>query len=41
MVVLADDGVVIVLEGPLTCVHAPVPALGVLPAMVTVLEQVD
>jgi hypothetical protein len=41
MVVLAEDGVVIVLDGPLTCVQVPVPIPGVLPAIVTVLAQVD
>ena len=41
MLVFADDGVVIVLEGPLTCVHVPLPTEGVLPAIVTVLAQID
>jgi hypothetical protein len=41
IVVLADDGVVIVLDGPLTCVQVPLPTPGVLPAIVTVLEQID
>ena len=37
----ADEGVVIVLEGPLTCVQVPLPTEGVLPVIVTVLAQVD
>jgi len=38
--VVALEGEVIVLAGPLTCVHVPVPVPGVLPAIVTVLAQI-
>ncbi len=41
MEVVALEGEVIVLAGPLTCVHVPVPAVGVFPAMDTDEAQVD
>ena len=41
IVVVGLEAVVIVALGPLTCVHAPVPTVAVLPAIVTLVAQVD